>query len=123
MKAVFYSTIAALILAVSASPALAQRFVYRNTYVAPTLYPSVYGNPGIYNYSYSTAPYNYQSTVTGFYPNPYGYYNAYTTTTNVVRPVYSSPYYSIIWDPVNLTYRYVTGYNNTPNYGYYYPGY
>ena len=94
--------------------ARAQRFVYRNTYVAPTPIPG--------NYSFSASygnPYGSQAVVTsGVYPTPYGGYNAYYSATTAVRPAYMGPYASVIWDPAALTYRYTSGYANTPNYSY-----
>ena len=78
----------------------------------PTPYVGNFRNTVTY-----TAPYNAGSVTTGVYPTPYGY-NAYSTTTTVIQPVYSGPYHSIIWDPTTLTYKYVGGTTNTPNYNY-----
>jgi hypothetical protein len=117
MRTCILAIVAGVILSATASQAQAQRFFYRNTVVAPTPYPG--------NYAYSTyynGPYGYRTAVTtGVYPTPYGGYNAYSTTTTSVRPVYSSPYVSVIWDPTTMTYRSTTGYANTPNYSYFLP--
>jgi hypothetical protein len=117
MRACLLTLVAGILLSVTASPANAQRFIYRNTYVVPTLYP------GNYNYSaYYNSPYGYQAVVnTGVYPTPYGGSNAYYSTATAVRPVYMGPFVSAIWDPTASTYRYTTGYANTANYNYYIP--
>jgi hypothetical protein len=120
MKTGIILLLTGVVSAFASSEAQAQRFVYRNTVVVPSPYP------GNYNYSaFYTNPYGYQAAVTtGVTPTPYGGYNAYTTTTTTVRPVYMSPYVSVIWDPTTLSYRYTTGYANTTNFSYYssYPG-
>jgi hypothetical protein len=115
MKACLFSLLAGVALAVAVPEAHAQRFVYRNTYVAPTPIPG--------NYSYSAYFGNRSGTqavvTTGVYPTPYGGYNAYTSTTTSVRPLSMGPYVSAIWDPVTLSYRYASGYTNTSNYSYF----
>jgi hypothetical protein len=115
MRACVFTLIPGVVMAALVPEAQAQRFVYRNSYVTPTPFPG--------NYSYSAYygnPYGSQAVVTtGVYPAPYGGYNAYYSTTTAVRPVYMGPYVSVIWDPVTLSYRYTSGYTNTPNYSYY----
>src|SRR5437879_1576776 len=117
MRVYFLTFMAGLLVAATASDAHAQRFFYRNTYVAPALYPGNYSYSMIYN-----GPYGYQAAVTsGVYPTPFGGYNTFYSTTTSIRPIYTSPYVSVIWDPATMTYRSVTGYANTPNYSYFIP--
>jgi hypothetical protein len=115
----YFALAAGLVLAVTAPEAHAQRFFYRNTYVAPAMLPG--------NYSYSTfynGPNGYQTAVTsGVYPTPFGGYNTFYSQTTSIRPIYSSPYLSVIWDPTTMTYRTATGYANTPNYSYFVPNF
>ncbi len=112
MRNLLFTCLAGLLLATAVSEVQAQRFVYRNTYVTPTPYAGNFRNTVTY-----AAPYNAGSVSTGIYPTPFGY-NAYSTTTTVIQPVYSGPYHSIIWDPTTLTYKYVSGSTNTPSYNY-----
>jgi hypothetical protein len=96
-------------------------------------------NPGIYNYGnwispspYSTPyPYSYSSVYGAPGSYYYGRYNTYVTPApwgstvyrsyyNRARPLYSGPMHSVYFDPITGTYRYDTGYLNSPYYRYYY---
>jgi hypothetical protein len=81
--------------------------------VSPYVYPPAYRA-----YSSYVSPYGYRafSNVTA-YPGPFGYNTAYNTGT-FVRPYVSGPLHSVYWDPFGNTYRYTSGYLNTPTYLY-----
>jgi hypothetical protein len=131
MRACLYMLLTGIALTAMASEAHAQRFNNRD--------PRVVSTPirGINNFSPTyVSPYQL-NVVPGVYPNLYGGYNPYNTyqpaiipgaypslynpfytAATALRPVYLGPYYSIVWDPIANTYRYGSGYLNTPNYGY-----
>jgi len=69
-------------------------------------------------YSSFASPYGYRtfSSYTA-YPTPFGYNTAYNTGT-AVRPYVSGPFHSVYFDPFANTYRYTSGYLNTPTVAY-----
>jgi hypothetical protein len=120
MRTILCVLFAGLALSATAGAAHAQRpFIYRNTAIVPSPYPGNFIYSSRYVPPYPN-PYS-SSVVTGVVPNFYGGYNAFYSTTTAVRPIYSGPYHSIIWDPYANTYRYGPGYLNSPNYSFYSP--
>ncbi len=99
--------------------------------------PSVAGPPGFYSGGafvtpFTPTPFAIGPTTSGFnyYSSPYGYktfnsynytptpwgWSGYQTQGTIVRPIVNAPYHSVYWDPFANTYRYSTGYRNTPNF-------
>jgi hypothetical protein len=82
-------------------------------YVSP--YPVPYGGASYVSpYGYSSY-YNY-----GAYPVPYYGYQPYYNSGTYIRPYVMAPYHSIYFDPFANTYRYSSGYLNSPRYNYYF---
>ena len=92
------------------------RLYNRGYYVTPAPY---YYGPPVYTSNTFVSPYGYRSySNSGIVPGPFGY-NAVHSYGTSVRPVVTGPFHSIYWDPLSNTYRYTSGYTNTPNYSYY----
>ena len=85
---------------------------YSNGYVVNPYVPAYRG------YAAYASPYGYRTFSNyGVYPGPFGY-NSYYNTGTVARPYVNGPFHSVYWDPFANTYRYTTGYLNTPVYSY-----
>jgi hypothetical protein len=122
MRHLLTSLIAGIALVLCAGESQAQYpsgLYSRGYWTAPTPY---YPGPPVYGYSAFASPYGYQ-TYSSYkvLPGPFGYNATYSTGTSV-QPYVNSPYHSIYWDPFANSYRYSSGYLNTPSY-YYFSGY
>jgi len=116
-----YLLAAILGVAVLAPPASAQfrpRLYSRSYSVMPAPY---YYGPPVYAYSAYVNPYGYRSySAYGVAPGLYGP-TAFQSAGTSVSPYAAGPYHSVYWDPFSNTYRYTSGYLDTPTYSYYSP--
>lgn len=112
--------LAALALPLFAVEGQAQVIGAYQTQVEPVPY---YFGPPVYGQSTFTSPYGYRTFSN--YGIQYGYYGpqAYRATGTAVRPYSVGPFHSVYFDPFANTYRYTTGYGNTPTYRYRISGY
>jgi hypothetical protein len=112
MRAYLISLAAGLALCLAPSLASAQYFSYGG-WTTPTPYfvPRPFSHTTTF-----TSPYGYRSAyTTGVYPTPYGS-NTFWYQRSQIRPLYTGPYHSIYVDPFTMSYRYGTGFRNTPRY-------
>lgn len=117
MKRILFAAIVGLALCAMPSVSLAAPpgLYASGNYVAP--FPV---GPTASGYNYYSSPYGYRTFNNYNYTaTPWGW-SGYQTQGTYIRPYVNAPTHSVYWDPFANTYRYATGYTNTPSFYQYY---
>jgi hypothetical protein len=115
MRKFLYASVASLALLGASSDAFAgpPGFYGGGNFAAP--FPA---GPNFSGYNYYASPYGYRTYNTYNYTaTPWGW-SGYQSQGTFVRPYVNAPLHSVYYDPFARTYRYGTGYRNTPNFYY-----